>query len=237
MGFLGDRNPSGGAYRIPDLDINYGVGSRIQLTYEIPLGMQELRGDVSHVVAGLGNSLVGVKYRFYEHHYKNHFKDGERELKFSASIYPQLLLNNPTRSVARGIADPAPQMLLPMEVSTKIRWLRLSGEAGYWLAGQNVSNSWIRGVVAGHEFKKDTELYLELYDQQNVSAPPGAARLRESTLGLGGRIPIVKAQWLRLIGMAGRSVVAVTPSNGQPSWIAYVGLQFLSDRQRRHGDQ
>jgi hypothetical protein len=124
-----------------------------------------------------------------------------------------------------------------LEVSAKIRWIRLSGETGYWITSKDAPSSWIRGAVAGHEFKKDTELYLELYDQQNVSAAPGMRRLRESTLGLGGRIPIVKQQWLRLIGMAGRSLVSATPFNGQPSWIAYVGLQYLSDRQRRHGDQ
>ncbi len=75
MGFLADRNPRGGSYETPDLDINYGIGNRIQLKYEVPVGIQEVRGDESHVVAGLGNSLFGVKYRFYEHHYKNHMKD------------------------------------------------------------------------------------------------------------------------------------------------------------------
>ena len=237
MGFSGERSPFGGSYETPNMDVNYGVGNRIQLKYEVPLSIEEMRSDASHVAAGLGNSLLGVKYRFYEHHSKTHVRDGEREIKFSASIYPQLLLNNPTRSVARGIVEPAPQMLLPAEVSTKYRWIRISGEVGYWFKSKNLPNSWIRGIVAGHEFKKDTELYLELYDQQDVRRLTGTPNLRESTLGIGGRVPIVRAQWLRLMGMAGHGLVTATPANGQPSWIAYVGIQFLSDRRRRHGDE
>jgi len=237
VGFIGERNPFGGSYETPNMDVNYGVGNRIQLKYEVPLSIEEMRGDAHHVAAGLGNSLLGVKYRFYEHHSKTHVRDGEREIKFGASVYPQLLLNNPTRSVARGIVEPAPQMLLPVEVSAKIRWIRISGEVGYWFKGKDLPNSWIRGIVVGHEFKKDTELYLELYDQQDVRRLTGTPNLRESTVGIGGRVPIVRAQWLRLIGMAGHSLVSATPANGQPSWIAYVGLQFLSDRRRRHGDE
>ena len=237
MGYLGDRNPFGGSYETPDIDINYGVGSRIQLKYELPLSIQETRGDSGHVDAGLGNSLLGVKYRFYEHHFKTRMHDGEREMRYSFSTYPQLLLNNPTRSVARGIVDPAPQLLLPVEGAVTVRWIRVSGEVGYWFTSKNVPNSWIRGVVVGHEFKKDTELYLELYDQQQARAPAGTSNLRESTIAIGGRIPIVRGQWLRLIGMGGHGLVSPTPVNGQPTWIAYVGLQFLSDRRRRHGDQ
>src|ERR1700730_13395975 len=99
MGFIGDRNPFGGSYSTPNIDINYGLGNRIQLKYEVPVSLQETRGDLGRVDTGLGNSLLGVKYRFYQRHSRTHVRDGEREIKFSASIYPQLALNNPTRSV------------------------------------------------------------------------------------------------------------------------------------------
>jgi hypothetical protein len=152
------------------------------------------------------------------------------------SIYPQLVLSNPTRSVAREIVEPGPQFLLPLEASAKLGWVRVSGELGYWFSSKDVPNSWIRGVVVGHEFEKDTELYLELYDQDDVRSG-SVQKLRESTLAVGGRIPIVKGHWLRLIGMGGHGLVTATPTNGQPSWIAYVGIQFLSDRRRRHMEE
>src|ERR1035441_544182 len=59
-GFIGERSPFGGSYETPNIDINYGVGNRIQLKYEVPLSIQEMPGDSSHVAAGLGNSLLGV---------------------------------------------------------------------------------------------------------------------------------------------------------------------------------
>ncbi len=237
LGFIGERNPFGGSYETPNIDINFGLGNRIQLKYEAPLSIQEMRGDPSHVAAGLGNSLLGAKYRFYQRHSKTHVtNDGEREIKFSLSTYPQLLLNHPTRSVERGIVESAPQVLLPLEASATYGWLRMSGEVGYWFATKDVPNSWIVGGVVGHEFKKDTELYLEVFNQQDLGKS-GMQNLRESTIGLGGRVPLVKRHWLRLIGMGGHGLVSATPANGQPTWIAYVGIQFLSDKRRRHGDE
>ena len=236
-GFIGERNAFAGSYETPNIDINYGIGNRIQLKYEIPLSVAESRGDPGHVAAGLGNSLLGMKYRFYQRHSNTHIKDGEREIKFSLSIYPQLLLNQPTRSVARGIAEPAPQLFLPLEASATYGWLRMSGEIGYWLAGKDVPNARVLGGVAGHEFKKDTELYLEAFSQRDLQTTAGMEKLSETTISVGGRVPIVRGHWLRLIGMGGHSLVRATPSNGQPGWIAFVGLQFLSDRRRRHGDE
>lgn len=235
LGFIGDRSPSGGSYSTPDIDINYGIGDRIQLKYETPLSMQEMRGGSGQLAAGLGNSLLGVKYRFYQHHSKTRVRDGERVVKFSVSMYPQLLLNNPTSSVARGIVEPGPQLLLPLEANANYGWIRFSGEVGYWLTSKDVPNSWIQGIVAGHEFRPDTELYMELHDQVGVAA--GTQKFRETTLGLGGRVPLVRGRWLRLIGMGGHGLVPATSANGQPTWIAYVGLQFLSDRRRRHGEE
>ena len=233
-GFIGERNPFEGSYETPNIDVNFGVGNRIQLKYEVPLSIAEVRGDQSQIMAGPGNSLLGVKYRFYQRHSKTRVKDGEREIKFGVSIYPQILLNHRTRSVARDIVEPGPQLLLPLEGNASIGWLRISGEIGYWFTSKDVPNSWIRGVVAGHEFRKDTELYCELYDQRDVHTTAGVSRFRESTVGFGGRIPIVKGQWLRLIAMGGHGLVAPMPTNGQPNWIAYIGIQFLSDRRRRH---
>ena len=84
FGFIGDRNPAAGAYQIPDFDINYGLGDRIQLKYEIPIAIEESRpqpatpaepggtpaepAEPGQVIGGLGESLLGIKWRFYEHH-------------------------------------------------------------------------------------------------------------------------------------------------------------------------
>jgi hypothetical protein len=78
FGFIGQRNPASGSYQVPDFDINYGLGDRIQLKYELPIAIEETRPGGSldpsepptqgQVIGGLGESLMGVKWRFYEHH-------------------------------------------------------------------------------------------------------------------------------------------------------------------------
>ena len=77
FGFIGDRNPAAGAYQLPDFDFNYGLGDRIQLKYEIPIALEETRPQngsaigtavAGQVIGGLGESLLGIKWRFYEHH-------------------------------------------------------------------------------------------------------------------------------------------------------------------------
>jgi len=234
LGFMGERNAFGGSYTTPNIDVNYGLGNRIQLKYEVPLSIQETRGTEGHVTAGPGNSLLGVKYRFYQRHSRTPEPGEEREVKFGVSIYPQIVLSHPTRSVARDIVEPGPQLLLPLEASARIGPISMSGEVGYWFSSKDVPNSWISGVVVGHEFRKETEIYLELYDQEDVRAAVATQSFRDSTVGLGGRVPVVKGHWLRLIGMGGRGIVSATPANGQPNWTAYVGIQFLSDRRRRH---
>ena len=230
LGFLGERNPVEGAYQVPDIDINFGLGNPIQLKFELPLAVTETRGPAGHVNAGLGNSLLGVKYRFYAHHTKHEKEEPpeERESNFALSVYPQLALNNPTSSVARQIVDPGPEALLPIEAKTILGSIRISGEVGYWLTKGDVPNSWICGAVVGHEFKRDTELYAELYDQSDVSGKP---RTAETSVGLGGRVPIVASGMFRLIAMGGHDV-ASSPG-GHSAWIAYVGIQFLSDKHRR----
>jgi hypothetical protein len=81
------RNPAEGGYAVPNLDFNYGLGDRIQLKYEMAYGIEE-RGSTPSLAGGVGNSLAGVKYRFFE---KRASKSGESD--FTLSIYPQLLFS------------------------------------------------------------------------------------------------------------------------------------------------
>ena len=233
---MGSRNPTEGSYETPNIDINYGLGNRVQLKYEIPLSIYESRGVPGHVAGGLGNSLLGVKWRFYAHHPRTEVSGqvDKRESTFGMSIYPQVALNNPTHSVRRGIAEPGPQLLIPAEVNAKIGPIRISGELGYWFASKGVPNSWIRGVIVGHEFRNKAELSVELFDQHATNGTADEANTHDSTVGVGGRIPIARQGSVWFIGMVGRSLTTVTRTNGQPSWIASAGFQFLTGRRRRH---
>jgi hypothetical protein len=257
LGWIGDRSPGAGAYQVPDFDFNYGLGDRIQLKYELPIAIEETRPQPAtptlpaqrgQVVGGLGQSLLGVKIRFYEHHpgdpwfgrnppSKAAAESEEPVVNFSMGTYPQLSLNNPTSSVRRGVVATGPDFFLPLETNARIGPIRLDGEVGYHFGNHALAQSWIRGLIAGHEFSDRTEAYLEIYDEQDANRIPagygtgqfatGQPKQRESTLGIGGRQALNHDKSLLLMLMGGRSFQTASPVNGQPSWIAYVGVQIL----------
>jgi hypothetical protein len=182
------------------------------------------------------DSLLGVKARFYSHHPKDAKPDdtGRRDSNFAISTYPQLLLSNPTSSVRRYIVEPGPQFLLPVEANGKIGPIHISGEYGYWFANKAVPPAWIRGAIVGHEFKNKIEVDFEFYDLADTKGTPLWPKARETTLGIGFRRALVKKRSIWFIAMVGTSVVPVNQINGQPSWIASWGLQFLTSGRRRH---
>jgi len=263
FGWIGDRNPAAGDYQVPDFDINYGLGDRIQLKYELPIAIEENRllppvSETQPVVpgsalAGLGASLLGVKWRFYQHHPGDPWIGrtpslvnetpasaegaGEPLVDFSIGTYPQLSLNNPTSSVRRGVVASGPDFLLPLEANARLGPIRIDGEVGYHFGNQSLPQSWIRGMIVGHEFSDSTEAYAEIYDQQDANRLPaghgvgefatGQSKQRQTTLGLGGRQALNKQKDLILLLMGGTSFQTVSVYNSQPTWIAYVGLQLL----------
>ena len=91
----------------PDVDINFGIGDRIQLTYENAWLRVQNAGGASKF--GLGQSNPGVKWRFYD--------GGEGGL--SVSVFPQFFLNNPDDASRRGITAPNNSFELPVEFSKK----------------------------------------------------------------------------------------------------------------------
>src|ERR1700691_774853 len=106
MPFLyGDQSVS----HTPDLDINFGVGDRIQLTYEN--AWLRVQSPFSATKFGLGQSNPGVKWRFYD----------AGEFGLSVSIFPQLFLNNPNDAGSRRITWSGAAFLLPRAFTRKSR--------------------------------------------------------------------------------------------------------------------
>jgi hypothetical protein len=100
----------------PLLDMNYGLGDYIQLKLEV--GWITLHED-DGTKGGLGNSQIGVKWRFLD----------EGPEGFAASIYPQFEFNNPTSSDERGLVDPGYQLVLPMQIARSVGPVEASVEA------------------------------------------------------------------------------------------------------------
>ena len=91
------------------LDLNYGLGERIQLKYELPWIFSKEEGEETH--NGIGNSVLGVKWRFL---------DEERQ-GISMSTYPQVEFNMARSSVDKGLVDKGTKWILPLEVEKEDR--------------------------------------------------------------------------------------------------------------------
>jgi hypothetical protein len=192
----------------PLLDINYGLGDAIQLKYQVPYLFASDGGGPFK--GGLGNSLLGVKWRFYQ----------RSETGWHISIYPQLELNNPDNSNTRQIVDKGPRFLLPLEVSKEFGPLEVNFEAGYWFAKRTPDNQSPRerilGLAFGHQFTRRFEGLCEFYDDVLLGGGD-----RSVTFDVGGRYEFRKG--LLLLLMAGRGLGRV---QGQSvSFIGYFGLQ------------
>jgi len=188
----------------PDVDINFGVGDRIQLTYENAW----LRVDnPSPAKYGLGQDQLGVKWRFYDN----------QDSGFAVSLFPQLSINNPNHSVERGITPPGASLILPLEFSKKLGPIDLNWEAGYNLVHRG-PDGWLGGVVVGRELTKNLELDGELY-ATGTFHPSSAEETLEGGLRYKIHPPVI------LLLMAGRSLQPA--ASNQPYFVGYFGFQFL----------
>ena len=67
----GDVSKDSKAFELPLIDINYGIGDRLQLKYEVPYVVtwnarfDENGERTTEQASGVSSSKVGVKYRFY----------------------------------------------------------------------------------------------------------------------------------------------------------------------------
>jgi hypothetical protein len=189
----------------PDLDINFGVGDRIQLTYEN--AWLRVQNPSSATEFGLGQSNLGVKWRFYD--------AGESGLNIS--VFPQLFVNNPDDAVRRGITPASDTFLLPFEFTKTFGPVGVNYEIGYQFVHKG-ADGWLTGLVIGHDFTSSLEGDVEFYSQGTFHPSEN-----QPTIGVGARYKIHRP--VILLVMVGRSLESTAPN--QSYFVGYFGLQFL----------
>lgn len=193
------------AYQLPQLDINFGVGDRIQLTYEIPYVLQTSTGQPEQT--GWSNAFYGVKWRFLDH----------GEGGWQISTFPQIESGGSALAQKNGIARNGPRLLLPVEVSKRVGPLDLNFEGGYYFPWHGPQER-ILGFVAGRQVTHRLELDGEIFNDRAMGALP-----HDTTFDFGGRFKF--HQGFILLFMAGRSFNG--NSSGQPEFVGYLGIQIL----------
>jgi hypothetical protein len=188
----------------PFLDNNYGVGDHIELTYDI--GWNEVVPRNGGAVSGLGDSLLGAKWRFLD----------QEKSWLDVSVYPQVQFNNVTSSVRRGIVAGGTSVILPFEIGHKWGPLDVYMEPGFaW--NQRGLNQGFWGLAAEYEVTEKFTLMGELhYDFE------GSFDENELLFNLGFSQTLT--DHIALIGSVGRAVFG--PSDIIPNFMSYLGLEF-----------
>jgi hypothetical protein len=192
------------SYQLPQIDLNFGVGDRIQLTYEIPYVFQEASQPGQ---TGWTNASPGIKWRFLD--------QGEDGLQMS--FFPQAEMNGTEHSRQAGIAVEGPRYLLPLEAARTVGPVALDVEVGYYLPG-NGPKERIIGFAAGQPVNERLELDAEIYDDHAFGVP-----MHTTTLDFGGRYKFSPSFFA--LFMAGQGIGGI--AGGRPEFIGYVGLQIL----------
>ena len=198
-----ERGSDGSLLEAPLLDVNYGIGERLQAKVEVPW-LLHLDGGVVGVV---GNAEVGLKWRFLDD------EDDGMDLSF----YPQLEFEIPgSKAWRRGLTDSRLALLVPFQAQKRFGDFSLNAEVGFSLL-EETENEWIAGLVAGWEVSEKLDLGLELH--VTTEADLGGS---EGVLNLGGRLAL--SEDVTLLATVGTGLWS---SGGDtPDVLGYLGLQF-----------
>ena len=137
-------------FETPLLDVNYGMGDRIQLKVEIPWIVQRTEGAGTDT--GWGNALFGVKWRFLD----------EETSGVSIATYPQIEINASLESARKGLAEEETSFLLPVLFEIKLGPVSANVEVAHrFRLGRK--GEWIFGLAVGHEFSEKFEVAGEVF--------------------------------------------------------------------------
>ncbi|MBI2801117.1 MAG: transporter [Gammaproteobacteria bacterium] len=112
------------AFEAPLVDLNYGIGERVQLKYQVPYALEHSTGldasgeRISASERGVGDSIVGLKYRFYD----------DEERGFSLGLYPQVRFRTP--GARRALSAGGTGFILPLLLTKEFASFSITADLG-----------------------------------------------------------------------------------------------------------
>jgi hypothetical protein len=172
-----ESSHEGRHFDAPLADVNYGLGQRIQLKFEIPWVTMLPRDGSAQT--GIGNNNAGVKWRFL----------GSESERLGWSIYPQLETNTRESSAAKGLVERDARFFLPTELTVRKGRIEINGEVG-WMFVRGGKDGWAAGVTTEIEVGRRFELLGELHAEKDAELSI------DEIVNVGGRIALTEKIWL-----------------------------------------
>jgi hypothetical protein len=200
-----EHRPNETSYDAPEIDLNYGVGDRIQLTLQTAPVL--LKRNDRGPIGGLGGTEAALKWRFLD----------QETNGFDMSMFPRVIFNVTQSSVRRGLAEDGTRFQIPFQIAKTLGRFHADAECGP--VGVSVGRSeWLYGIVGGVDVAKPTMLMAELHGTSRINFTRDTL-----TLNFGWRHKINEhAIWIASFGHELRA-----PEQDALALIGYCGVQLL----------
>ena len=200
-----EHRPNEWSLDAPGLDLNYGLGDRIQLTLQTAAGL--LKQSDHGLVGGLGGVEAAVKWRFLD----------EEQSGFAVSCFPRLLFNALHSPVRRGLAEDGTRFQLPVQFAKTLGAFGIGAEFGPLISSVSRSE-WLYGIIGGVHVSKTTEFMAELH---------GNARTNFTADTLIANVGVRHELNEHCIWIASLGHEVRTPGDSPFALIGYCGVQLL----------
>jgi len=194
---------AGGAWDIdaPDLDINHGVGERVQLSLHLPWSHRDAAGAWTSAV---GAAEFGVRWRFLD----------QSRAGISVAVQPMWITSFSRAAERRGLASSNDEFVLPLQAARNFEHWAVGIEvARHFVA--HAADTWQAGVFAGYDCAATVQCLAEV----NTDWSDGA----NTILDIGARKAL--SPHLNLLGSIGRQLTGRAEDRAAP--VFYLGAQFL----------
>ena len=197
------HRPNETSIDLPEIDLNYGVGDRIQLTLQTAPVLLKRSGH--GLIGGIGGTEAAVKWRFLD----------EATSGFDMSMFPRVIFNVAQSSVRRGLAEDGTRFQIPFQAAKAFGRWHADVEIGPRVSTVGRSE-WLCGVVAGLDVTKQTMLMTELHDESRMNFSRDVL-----TLNFGLRHAFTE-NYILIVSM-GHELRSPEPT----ALIGYFGMQFV----------
>lgn len=207
IGFSTERSRGGDrSWTVPSVGLAFGLTDALEFDYGTSwLG---LRPVDEHTKYGLGNSVAGVKWRFFE----------DEPTGFSLSVTPYAEFNNRASSHRRGLVEEGTEVVLPFQVAKRFGEINTALNVGrrFHSRDRRESDGWLAGIAAGRKVAGNLSAGLEIYGETSRRFERGWL-----VFNLGAYYEV--NDWLSFSASAGRGFAGAD----RPDYVAFFGVQLL----------
>lgn len=184
----------------PDVDVNYGIGDRIQLSLHMPWAHRRSGGAW---VAAEGDAEFGLRWRFMD----------QGRSGVAMAIQPMWIQSFSPAARRRGLGAAHPEFVLPLQLAHRYLHGAVGAElARHFIRGE--ADAWQAGVFGMVECRARWECLLEINGSGGADA--------QTIVNLGARREL--SPHVTLLGSLGKPVAG----QGRDGWQFYAGAQIVA---------